>query len=157
MKKVFLILFLLSFCLALLPTSCAVGAGFWYMKNKNWKEKANKIDGTVIELVESKNSDGHAMWSPVVEYSYQGKTKKYRSNQSSSPQPYDEGDTVTLLMNPDDSKDVCMDSTISLYGGAIALGISSLPFAFFTYPICFLFMILAIFIKKPKSSRKASG
>jgi hypothetical protein len=149
MKKVFIILFLISFCIALIPASCGVGAGFWYFKNRKWKDNAVKVKGTVVELVEVKDPEHGLQWQPVVEYTYQGKKQKYASSQSSAPKPYDVGDSVIILINPTDSKDLSLDGVLSLYGGPMALGIMTLPFAVIIFPICLIFMLLAIFIKKP--------
>ena len=147
MKKVFQILFLISFCIALIPASCGVAAGFWYMKNKDWKEHAVKVNGTVVELIEESDKSG-LQWRPVVEYTYKGKTKKYTSTQSSSPKPYEEGETVTMLINPEDPKDSCIDAIGEVYIGPMVLGLMTLPFAIIIFPLCFIFLILAIVIKK---------
>ena len=122
------------------------------MKSRNWKENAAKVKGTVVELVEVRDDKNGLQWQPVVEYTYQGQKKKYASKQSSSPKPYEEGETVTMLINPDDPKDVCIDALGELYAGPMVLGIMTIPFAIIIFPICLIFLLLAIFVKKKEST-----
>lgn len=57
--------------------------------------------GTVIGMEES-NTDGSSAYSPIVEFSANGQTYTFESNNASSPPAYQVGETVNVRYDPAD-------------------------------------------------------
>ncbi|MGB3513104.1 MAG: DUF3592 domain-containing protein [Microcoleaceae cyanobacterium] len=128
MKHTFKLIFLISLIISIFPASCSVGGGYWYYKTKSWVDSAKRIDGKVKELLEVESETNGIMYRPVVQYKYEGEIKTYTPNVYSYPKPYNEGDTVTILIDRKNPEKVRIDSVIDLYFGVIMLGIFTLPF-----------------------------
>ncbi len=86
------------------------------------------------------------MYTPVIKYEYEGKIKKHTSNIRSYPKPYEKGDTVTILIDREDSTKVLIKSNSSLYLGSTVFMIFTLPFliiAFLAVSISYALMRLS--------------
>jgi uncharacterized protein DUF3592 len=89
----------LSCAFALLPLGAIILAvvGIWYaLASWGFYSKGVKVQGTVVRLAESSDSDGVA-YSPVYSYTVDGQQYEYESVNSSNPPSYSVGDIVTLL------------------------------------------------------------
>lgn len=110
----------------------------WYLNN-SFAHKAIQVTGRVTELVpEDSVSAGLA---PVVEYTFNGEIKLYRSQIFSQPPAYQLGEEVTLLINPDNPDDVVIDSFSERYFTTFIFGL------FTIFPL-FVTIALHFFIRK---------
>ncbi|HVN16041.1 MAG TPA: DUF3592 domain-containing protein [Anaerolineales bacterium] len=92
----------LGIAFALLPISAIILAvvGIWYtFTSWNFYSNGQKVQGTVVRLEESSDSDG-TTYSPVFSYTVDGKQYEYESVNSSNPPSNQVGDVVTLLYDP---------------------------------------------------------
>ncbi|MCX7637621.1 MAG: DUF3592 domain-containing protein [Cyclobacteriaceae bacterium] len=114
----------------------------WYTAN-HFSGEAIRVKGRVIDMAHG--SSGSSGLAPVIEYSYQGETKVYRSNVFSKPPAYRLNEEVTLLINPNDPNDVVLDSFMERYFTTFFL-------SFFTLFPLLLTVGLHIFIRKISKS-----
>lgn len=82
-----------------------LGVYFGY-RSYSFIQRAVKAEGRVVELVRSmshnsEDNTDYEVWSPVVEYQYQGKTHRFKSPIASSQPDYEVGDPMPLLVDPD--------------------------------------------------------
>jgi hypothetical protein len=87
---VFFNLFLLAFL---------AWGGFHAYSSWQLVSSGEKATGTVIALSES-DSDGSTVYSPVIEFTANGKTVSFEGSNASSPPVYDIGEEVKLLYDP---------------------------------------------------------
>lgn len=95
----------------------------WYFNN-NFAHKAIRVTGTVTELVPQ--DSGSAGMAPVVEYTFNGEIKLYRSQVFSQPPAYKLGEEVPLLINPDNPDDVVIDNFSERYFTTFIFGLFSI-------------------------------
>ena len=94
----------------------------WYKSRVEWKENAIKVDATVSDMVLEESSNG-PIWATEVEYEYKGDTHTYMPSVRSNPKPYEIGDNVTILIDPEDNSKVMLDSKTELFFGPFMVGI----------------------------------
>jgi len=101
-----------------------VGAIAWWFNTRNFIARAAKASGTVVELVEVRDSDGgSSTYKPVVNFTAtNGTTISFASSYSSRPPAYSVGETVEVLYAPDDPNDARIDGFGSLWLGPVILG-----------------------------------
>lgn len=110
----------------------------WYLNN-HFAGRAIHVKGRVIELVPQ--SSGSAAMAPVVEYTFNGESKTYRSQVFNQPPVYQPGEEVTLLVNPDKPDEVIIDNFTERY-------FVTFIFALITIFPLFLGTVLHFFIRK---------
>lgn len=59
-----------------------------------------EVDSIMVDADVHNGSDGRTTISPIYEYTYQGKSYRYNSINSSSNPPHKTGDHVTLVIDP---------------------------------------------------------
>jgi hypothetical protein len=101
----------------------------WYEAN-HYAEKAIRITGTVVDL--QPESPGSKSKAPVVEYEYNGERLRYNSTFYSSPPSYYIGEEVIMLINPENSEQVIIDSFSERYALPLIFGIVGSIFLFIT-------------------------
>ncbi len=75
-----------------------------------------KTEAIVINLIQSRNSDGDVLFKPVFEYSdVFNKTHVFKSYVSSSPATYSVGEQVAVIYDPMDFRNVRVISFWDLY------------------------------------------
>jgi uncharacterized Tic20 family protein len=93
------------------------------MSTRNFLNKAEKTHGTVLEIVERRTSDG-TMYYPVYSFvDIYGTEHKIYSKSGSYPPRYDVGDPISILYDPENPKEIKMDSFVSLWMGTIVAGV----------------------------------
>jgi uncharacterized Tic20 family protein len=114
---------------------------YCYMSTSSFLNKAENTHGTVLEVVERRTSDG-TMYYPVYSFvDVYGTKHKIYSKSGSYPPQYDVGDTISILYDPENPKEIKMDSFLSLWMGTIVAGVLGIiPFLigavfFFVVPI----------------------
>jgi len=93
-----------------------VAAAIFYYGQKA-QDQYTKIEGTVI-----KNQFKGDMARPVIQYSWEGKELLYADNTYTSPPAYDRGEKVELFVNPNDPKDVWINTFMGRYFVMTILG-----------------------------------
>ena len=89
--------------------------GFWLVSNVNHLLTDDTVEGVVVELEQSFDSDGDDLYKPTYEYEVGGNTYRYQSQVSYGGLLVpDIGDRRTLLYNPDDPTDVQVRSMLVL-------------------------------------------
>ena len=94
-----------------------VGVGLWLLGNVNRLVTHDTVEGVVVELEQSFDSDGDDLYKPTYEYVVDGNTYRYQSQVSYGGLLVpDIGDRRSLLYNPDDPTDVQVRSMLVLVG-----------------------------------------
>ncbi len=86
-----------------------IGGAVLYSSKQSEKNCTFETKGTVVELVEKRSRNKHGTsttYAPVFEYEYNGKVYKYESKLATSPKPFEVGDKVTVMVDPDDPKEI---------------------------------------------------
>jgi len=93
------------------------------MNTKSFLNKAERTNGTVLDVVEQRTSDG-TMFYPVYSFvDVYGTQHKIYSKSGSYPPRYDVGDLIPILYDPENPKEIKMDSFVSLWMGTIVAGV----------------------------------
>lgn len=90
---------------------------------------AARTRGKVVDLAESRSSDGSSTWHPVVSFEVGGEAVTFKSKFGARPAPYDIGDAVDVLYDPENPPDARIDSFRGLWLGAVIAGSLGLFFA----------------------------
>ena len=138
----------LAIMLALKGIAFAVGGGVWWQSVHSFVQSAEHTEGTVIEIVKSRNKDGDYMFSPVVEYSdHQGQRHEYHSTTKTKPSFYSVGDKVQMLYDRERPDSANIDHWLSLYLGPLVLGfIAAVDF----FIMAAFFIAVLLFFRSPK-------
>jgi hypothetical protein len=102
---------------ALLPISAVIllVVSVWYTYSSYvFATTGVEVPGTVVRL-ESSSSDGAISYSPVFQYTYNGRQYEYESVNSSNPPANQVGDVETLLVNPDNPSKARQNSIWELW------------------------------------------
>ena len=68
---------------------------------KMWIARSVETQGTVVEMVRVRDSDGDYMYAPLVRFSTaEGKTVEFQSSLRTNPPAYRTGQTVSVLYDP---------------------------------------------------------
>ena len=134
----------LIICSILLLSSIlvAVGAGYFYFATKSFLEKAQTTEGTVIELIKKKSSDGKSTYAPVFTYKDSDNLEhKIYSTTSSYPPAYEVNEKVEIFYLPTDPKQAKINGFFQLWGASVIFAgmsivtfILTLAFFFFMKP-----------------------
>jgi hypothetical protein len=91
-----------------------------YRVSRDWKSAT----ASVVDL----EAVGRRGFSPVLEFSFNDSTYRFRSNVASSPAPYAIGEDVEILFDPTDPVHAVIDSFGDRYVGVIVGGILTVAF-----------------------------
>lgn len=92
-----------------------VGGLIWFLPNLDRVLTHEKVEGVVVDLIPSVDSDGDTVYAPVYEYQVDGRSYRYKSKVSLGGFVVpDLGDTRTLLYNPDNPADARVNNTLLL-------------------------------------------
>jgi len=90
-------------------TLLAIAAVIFYFGQKA-QDQYIKVEGVVV-----RNQFNGGMARPVISYKWQGEEHLYADNTYTSPPAYDRGEKIELFVNPNDPKDVWINSFIGRY------------------------------------------
>lgn len=79
-----------------------IGGGVLYKSNQDTRKCTETVYGTLERYKYSSSSDHHGLTSPVVSYTYNGKTYEWESDTYSSKRPYMPGEKIEVHLDPDD-------------------------------------------------------
>ena len=106
-----------------------VGALLLWNHSRQFVASAHTAQGTVVELIESRDSDG-STYKPVVRFTaVDGREVTYTESFSGNPPPYEVGETVEVLFNTDKPHKARIKGFMSLWLGSTILGGMGLIFA----------------------------
>ena len=93
----------------------ASGGLLTYLGFRQWTSMRKKlatwtrVDGTVVEVVSRPSSSGRTMYNPVYRYTMNGVERTVRSDTGSSVAEYQVGDTIKLVVNPEQPAETDVD------------------------------------------------
>ena len=98
-----------------------------------FEQRAQPVKGTVIDYstYESKNSKGNGyttMYTPIFEYSFNGKPYQYKGGTSSSSQEYEINEIVEVLVDPQDPQNPLINSFWEKWFLSILMGFMGVMF-----------------------------
>ena len=93
--------------------------------------------GTVIENRESNGENG-TTYSPVIEFTVDGQTYQFESDNSSSPPAYRVGQTVQIRYDPQDPERAQIDSIFEQWAAPVALMCGALVTALIVNVVMFI-------------------
>jgi uncharacterized Tic20 family protein len=96
---------------------------YCYMSTTSFLNKAEKTEGKVLEVVERKTSDGTTYYPVYSFVDVYGTEHKIYSKSGSYPPQYNVGDPISILYDPDNPKEIKMDSFGSIWIGTIIAGV----------------------------------
>lgn len=106
------------------------GATFLVVDTRSDIARADKADGTVIDLIGERDSDGDMMYYPRVRYvTRSGNPVEFTAAVGSSPPAFDIGEPVGVLYDPAEPEEARIDSFFQLWFAALVLGGIGLVFA----------------------------
>jgi hypothetical protein len=106
-------------------------AFFLWNNTRGFLAHAQEAQGTVVELVEVRDSDGgSSTWKPRVKYATPGGEEiTFNASFSSNPAPYQVGEAVPVLFSPQDPREARIKGYSSLWLGPTILSGLGLVFA----------------------------
>ncbi len=114
----------------------AVAIGIYIYTNR-FAGDAHQVEGTVVSF---RLDDTNAS-APVVEYRWRDSLRVYESTMYSTPPAYTKGEIITLLINPDDTEEILIDSFTERY---------LIPVVFGSIGVFFLFLTIGIHVASKK-------
>jgi uncharacterized Tic20 family protein len=102
---------------------------YCYTSTTNFLNKAEKTNGTVLDVVERKTSDGTTYYPVYSFVDIYGTKHKVYSKSGSYPPQYAVGDPISIIYDPDNPEEIKMDSFGSIWVGTIIAGVlGAIPF-----------------------------
>ncbi|MFT5064361.1 MAG: hypothetical protein ACI91G_001739, partial [Gammaproteobacteria bacterium] len=118
---------IIKYITALIGLACFVSAWFAFKNSSAFIDRAEKVEGEVIEMIRSRSDESYT-YKPVVEFTApSGEQIEFASSSSSNPPSYAVGELVDVLYDPDDPHNALIAGSFSLWFLSILLSI----FAFF--------------------------
>lgn len=85
--------------------------------------EGTRVEGEVIELLRSRDSDGDVTYRPHVRFTtLAGDTLEFTSTMGSNPAAFDVGERVVVIYNPASPRDARIDSFFQLWFAPLLLG-----------------------------------
>jgi len=85
------------------------------------------VQATVVENIPSRGSEGGTMYTPLMEYSINGRVRSFSPTASANPPAYTIGEKVSLIYDPNNSHDIRIRSYWGVYLGSNILLAMALP------------------------------
>ncbi len=106
---------------------------YLYNSHQQFEERAKAVKGTVTAYqdYQSKNDDGSftTMYTPTFEYEFNGQSYKHVSSTSTSNKEFEIGQTVNILVDPEDPKEILVNSFMEKWFVPLLLGIMGIVFS----------------------------
>lgn len=94
-----------------------------YIASTDLLKHGTRVTGTVIDNIESEDEDGEIIYTPVVEFTYEGLPHEFESDMASYPPVYETGAAVEVIHPKEHPEEAIINDFISLWLLAIILGI----------------------------------
>ena len=108
---------------AALGVAFLAGAGWSYLADRSFAAAGAHAQGTVIEMVGGRDSDGDYSYKPVVEFrDADGRRHVFTSNVSSSPPQHAAGERVQVIYAPATPDEAVIDSFLDRFLLPLILG-----------------------------------
>lgn len=100
------------------------GVGGWfYWASASLTQSGERVQGVVIDLERSRDSDGDTTYRPVVEYTDQNGTKhQFVESVGSNPSAFSRGEQVEVIYDPWEPEEAIIDSFTTRYLFPLAFG-----------------------------------
>ena len=106
------------------------GTAFLVADTRSDIARADKADGTVVDLIGEQDSDGDTMYYPRVRYvTRYGNPVEFTGSVGSSPAAFDVGESVGVLYDPAAPEEARIDTFFQLWFAPLILGGIGLVFA----------------------------
>ena len=113
----------LSVLFGVIGLGLLAGALALALNTRSFISTAKTAQGSVIELIEKRDSDGSVTYTPVVAFTADsGSNVNFTSSFSSNPASYDVGEAVEVLYSPDNPNEARIRGFGSLWLGPTILG-----------------------------------
>lgn len=90
--------------------------GWFYLQDRSFAENGLRAQGTVVDVVGSRDSDGDYTYRPVVEFSDSaGERRRFVSRVGSSPPSYSTGERVNVIYEPWSPDNAIIDGFVDRY------------------------------------------
>jgi uncharacterized protein DUF3592 len=99
-----------------------LGAAYLAIATRRDVATAARADGTVIELIESRDADSQSFHPRVRFITAKGESVEFTSSVGSNPAGFDIGEHVTVLYDPSDPQGARIDSFVQLWFVPLFLG-----------------------------------
>jgi hypothetical protein len=120
---------IISWVSAIVGALLLLGALLLWNGSRRFVAGARTVQGAVVELIESRDSDG-TTYKPVVRFTANdGREITYTESFSGNPAPYDVGETVEVLFTADNPHQARIKGFMSLWLAPTILGGMGLVFA----------------------------
>ena len=111
-----LILTIVAGVFVLLGIISGIVGFMWWQNVRHFVQTAEHVEGTVIELVESRGGKGGTTYSPVVEFSDRfGQRQEHRSSMGTNPPRFSVGDKVQIVYDQNDIASAKINHWLHLY------------------------------------------
>lgn len=135
------VLSVFKYLFSIVGVTLLVGALFVYKNTNDFLLSAVSAQGTIIDLVQSKNSES-VSYHPVVKFiDADGQVVEFTSSTGGSASSYPLGDVVEVLYQPHNVEDAKIKSFFALWGAALLVAVLGAGFVLIG-SIIFLFGML---------------
>ncbi len=136
---------MLAAVLFLIGTGPLVFGFYDYTSTSNFVEKSKSTTGTVLNLLQERDSEGSILYKPFVSFQTEnGELIEFASKTSSYPASYSIGENVSVLYDPSDPYNAQLNSFSSLWFGILI---------FFVVGISFMGAGLSMFITELRAKQ----
>ncbi|MCS2610146.1 DUF3592 domain-containing protein [Halomonas dongshanensis] len=133
------------------------GSLYFYFQTNAFLESAERTQGTVVRLAESRSEDS-TTYRPVISFAApNGDAIEFISSTGSNPPSYSPGEPVSVLFDTDNPYSARLESFFSLWGGAFILGGLGAVFTLFGVAAFFIPVLSGGLSKRNKAALKRSG
>ena len=133
---IFSIIAAVLFLAGIIPTIIGI---MWWQRVRGFVQTAEQVEGTVIELVESRGGKGGPTYAPVVEYTdHLGQRQEHRAKTGASWQRFAVGDKVQILYERNDPGSTKINHWLDLYIGpgiCLFLGVDTVILAIILFVV----------------------
>lgn len=122
------IISVVKYAFAAIGIAMLIGAVFWCLSVRSFIAEAQRAEGTVVDLVQSRSSSSNSSSSsstyrPVVQFrDARGAQIEFTSSSGSNPPSYSVGERVTVLYRASEPNRASIDGFFSLWGGPVIVG-----------------------------------
>ena len=118
-----------GFFVLLIGLGMAWGAYALWANARAFRAQAAQAEGTVVDLISNRDSDGDITYKPEVEFTTaEGRTLSFTGGTASNPPSYDRGEKVKVYYSAANPEDARLDGFMEQWFGPLILGVFALVF-----------------------------
>lgn len=106
-------------------------AMIFFLRTMSFIRSGQRVTGTVINIIETKDSDGDTSYTPVFEFNTltQGK-QQVKHNVAAGPNTWKLGENAIVIYDANNPKKAFVSSYMGLFGWTVFIGALAAPFLF---------------------------